>query len=99
MDVRHMPDDAGPFGSRILGAGIGLAAFAVLVMLPFMIPVAFYVIANGYAAIKGTTFSAQTTNVGVLLTLLVLSVATFPVLLAVLIGLLGRSFSPKRRRA
>lgn len=99
MGVRQASDEAGPFGSRILGAGIGLAALAVLVMLPFAIPGAFYVFANGYAAIKGTTFSAQTTNVGVLLTLLVVSVATFPVLLAVLIGLLGRSLSPKRRRA
>lgn len=89
----------GPLGSRLLGTGIGLISVAVLVMLPFLIPVAFYVVANAYALIKGTAFSAQTVNQGVLLTLLVLSVAVFPIGLAILIGLIGRALSPKRRRA
>jgi hypothetical protein len=89
----------GPFGSRLLGLGIGMACVAVLVMLPFLIPVTFYVIANVYALVKGTTFSGATVNDGVLLTLLVLSVAVFPVVLAVLVALLGRALSPRRRRA
>lgn len=91
--------DPGPFGSRIVGVGIGLAAFAVFVMLPFLIPVTFYVVANVYALIKGTTFSSQSANTGVVLTMLVLSVALFPVGLAVGIAFLGRILSPKRRRA
>jgi hypothetical protein len=90
---------AGPFGSRFVGVGIGLAAFAVFVMLPFLIPVTFYVVANVYALIKGTTFSSGTANAGVILTLLVFSVALFPVGLAVTIAYLGRVLSPKRRRA
>jgi hypothetical protein len=90
---------AGPFGSRFVGVGIGLAAFAVFVMLPFLIPVTFYVVANVYAVIKGTTFSSGTANDGVILTLLVFSVALFPVGLAVTIAYLGRVLSPKRRRA
>jgi hypothetical protein len=89
----------GPFGSRIVGVGIGLGAFALFVMLPFLIPVTFYVVANVYALIKGTTFSAQSANTGVVLTLLVASVALFPVALAVAIAFLGRVLSPKRRRA
>jgi hypothetical protein len=89
---------AGPFGSRFVGLGIGLVAFAVFVMLPFLIPITFYVIANVYAVIKGTTFSSDTVNTGVFLILLVLSVAVFPVGLAIAIGLLGRTLSPKRRR-
>jgi hypothetical protein len=89
----------GPFGSRLLGVGIGLACLAVLVMLPFLVTVTFYVVANVYALIKGTTFSSATANDGVLLTLLVFSVAVFPVGLAVLVALLGRALSPKRRRA
>lgn len=89
----------GSLGSRLLGTGIGLISVAVLVMLPFLIPVAFYVVANVYALIKGTTFSAETVNQGVLLTLLVLSVAVFPIGLAIVIGLVGRALSPKRRRA
>jgi hypothetical protein len=95
------PDDrgsAGPFGSRLVGVGIGMVALAVFVMLPFLIPVTFYVVANVYALIKGTTFSSQTANNGVVLTLLVFSVAVFPVGLAVTIAFMGRVLSPKRRR-
>ncbi|HKN80941.1 MAG TPA: hypothetical protein VJZ98_06360 [Actinomycetota bacterium] len=88
----------GPLGSRFVGLGIGLAALAVFVMLPFLIPVAFYVVANVYALIKGTTFSSDTANTSVVLTLLVFSVAVFPVGLAVAIAYLGRALSPKRRR-
>ena len=88
-----------PFGSRFVGVGIGLATFAVLVMLPFLIPVTFYVVANVYALIKGTTFSSDTANTGVVLTLLVVSVFVFPVGLAVAIAFLGRVLSPKRRSA
>ncbi|HEU5224580.1 MAG TPA: hypothetical protein VFV29_02150 [Actinomycetota bacterium] len=88
----------GRFGSRFVGVGIGLAALAVFVMLPFLIPVTFYVVANVYALIKGTTFSSGTANDGVILTLLVFSVALFPVGLAVTIAFLGRVLSPKRRR-
>ena len=90
---------AGPFGSRLVGVGIGLGAFVVFVMLPFLIPITFYVVANVYAAIKGTTFSSDTANTGVVLTLLVFSVALFPVGLALAIAFLGRVLSPKRRRA
>jgi hypothetical protein len=95
------PDDrgsAGPFGSRLVGVGIGMVALAVFVMLPFLIPVTFYVVANVYALIKGTTFSSQTVNAGVVLALLVFSVAVFPVGLAVAIAFLGRVLSPKCRR-
>lgn len=88
----------GPFGSRFVGLGIGLATVAILVMLPFLIPVTFYIVANVYALIKGTTFSSDTANTGVVLTLLVFSVAVFPVGLAVAIAYLGRALSPKRRR-
>jgi hypothetical protein len=91
-------EPAAPFASRIAGLGIGLVATAVLVMLPFLVPVAFYVLANVYAATKGTTFASGSTNEGVLFALLVLSVAVFPVVLSVLVGLLGRALSPKRRR-
>jgi uncharacterized membrane protein len=97
-DETTLEREARAAGSKGIALGIGLATFVVLVMLPFLIPVVFYVVANVYALVKGTTFSSQTANEGVLLTLLVLSVALFPVLLAVLIGLIGRSLSPKHRR-
>jgi hypothetical protein len=88
----------GPFGSRFVGLGIGLATVVILVMLPFLIPVTFYVVANVYALIKGTTFSSGTANTGVVLTLLVFSVVVFLVGLAVAIAYVGRALSPKRRR-
>ena len=88
----------GPFGPRLVGLGIGLGTVVILVMLPFLIPVTFYVVANVYALIKGTTFSSDTANTGVVLTLLVFSVAVFPVGLAVAIAYVGRALSPKRRR-
>ena len=99
MEPETSTGATGPFGSRFVGVGIGLAALAVFVMLPFLIPVTFYVVANVYALIKGTTFSSGTANNGVILTLLVFSVALFPVGLAVTIAYLGRVLSPKRRRA
>jgi hypothetical protein len=98
MEPETSTGATGPFGSRFVGVGIGLAALAVFVMLPFLIPVTFYVVANVYALIKGTTFSSGTANDGVILTLLVFSVALFPVGLAVTIAFLGRVLSPKRRR-
>ena len=99
MEPETSTGATGPFGSRLVGVGIGLAAFAVFVMLPFLIPITFYVVANVYAATKGTTFSSDTANAGVVMTLLVVSVVLFPVGLAIAIGLLGRTLSPKRRRA
>jgi hypothetical protein len=99
MEPETGTEATGPFGSRFVGLGIGLVAFAVLVMLPFLIPVTFYVVANVYALIKGTTFSSDTANIGVVLTLLVFSVVVFPVGLAAAIAFLGRALSPKRRRA
>ena len=99
VEAEDIGRDSGPFGSRLVGVGFGLVVFAVLVMLPFLVPVTFYVLANIYAVIKGTTFSSQTANTGVVLTLLVFSVAVVSIGLAVLIAFLGRVLSPKRRRA
>ena len=99
VEAEDMGRDSGPFGSRLVGVGFGLVVFAVLVMLPFLVPVTFYVLANIYAVIKGTTFSSQTANTDVVLTLLVFSVALWPIGLAVLIAFLGRVLSPKRPRA
>jgi hypothetical protein len=98
MEPETSTGATGPFGSRFVGVGIGLAALAVFVMLPFLIPVTFYVVANVYALIKGTTFSSDTANDGVILTLLVFSVALFPVGLAVAIAFFGRALSPRRSR-
>ena len=98
MEPETSTGATGPFGSRFVGLGIGLVVLVVLVMLPFLVPIAFYVIANVYALTKGTTFSSDTANTGVVLTLLVFSVVVFPVGLAIAIAFLGRALSPKRRR-
>ena len=98
MEANTSTGTSGPFGSRFVGLGIGLVVLVVLVMLPFLIPVAFYVVVNVYALIKGTTFSSDTANTSVVLTLLVFSVALFPVGLAVAIAFFGRALSPRRSR-
>ncbi len=82
--------------SRLIGLAAGIAALVVLMALPALIVVAFYVFANVYAIITGTDFGSNTIDVGVFLTGLVLSVATFVVLMAVAVNLIGRSLSPKR---
>ena len=97
VEAEDIAGDSGPFGSRLVGVGFGLIVFAVLVMLPFLVPVTFSVIIV-LAVIYGPTFSSQTANTGVVLTLLVFSVALWPIGLAVLIAYLGRVLSPKRPR-
>ena len=57
VEAEDIAGDPGPFGSRLVGVGFGLVVFAVLVMLPFLVPVTFYVAANIYPIIKGTTFT------------------------------------------
>ena len=102
MEAEDVGRDSGPFGSRLVGVGFGLVVFAGLVMLPFLVPRLADAERDGnriYAVIKGTTFSSQTANTGVVLTLLVFSVALWPIGLAVLIAFLGRVLSPKRPRA
>lgn len=86
------------FGDKLLGVAVGFVAVAVFVALPFLVVVAFYVVANIYAVVKGSTFSSSSVNEGVLLTLLIFSVAVIPVALSVGVGLIGRALSPKRQR-
>lgn len=86
-------------GDRPLGLIIGLVVTAVLVALPAAIVPAFYLFANVYALITGGDFSSDTMNVGVFLTGLVLTVAMVLLVGAGVVVLIGRSLSPKKRRA
>jgi type II secretory pathway component PulF len=85
-------------GDKPAGLIVAAVTVATFVALPALIVPAFYLIANAYAVVTGTDFSSDTMNVSVFLTLLVLTVAIFVVAMAIGVGLVGRSLSPKRRR-
>lgn len=85
-------------GSRGVGLGVAAAVIAVLVLMPALIVVLFYTFANVHAIVTGPDFSSDTMNVGAFFAGLALTVATAVVLMAVVVGLIGRSLSPKRRR-
>ena len=85
-------------GDKPAGLIVAAVAVATFVALPALIVPAFYLFANAYAIVTGTDFSSDTMNVPVFLTLLVLAVAMFVVAMAIGVGLVGRSLSPKRRR-
>lgn len=85
-------------GSRGVGLGVAAAVIVVLVLMPALIVVLFYAFANVHAIVTGPDFSSDTMNVAAFFIGLALTVATAVVLLAVVVGLIGRSLSPKRRR-
>lgn len=82
--------------SGFIGLGIGLAIFVILALMPFLVVVVFYVFANVYALIRASDFHTSRMNLPVFFTGLVVSVALFPILLASVAALIGRSLSPKR---
>ncbi|HEX5951207.1 MAG TPA: hypothetical protein VFZ96_09400 [Actinomycetota bacterium] len=84
--------------SRSIGLGIAAAVVAILVLMPAVVVALFYTFANVHAIVTGWDFSSDTMNVPAFVTGLVLTVATVVVLMGVVVGLIGRSLSPKRRR-
>ena len=84
-------------GDRPVGLAVGIVAAAVLVLLPALIVPTFYLFANVYALITGGDFSSDTMNVSVFLVGLALSVTLFVVLMAVLIALVGKGLTPRKR--
>lgn len=85
-------------GSKFVGLGIAVAVVAIMVLLPFFVVVGFYAFANVQAIVTGSDLSSKTLNVGVFLTVLVGMVALFILGLFGLVSLIGRSFSPRRRK-
>jgi hypothetical protein len=84
--------------SRFIGLGVAAAVVAILVLIPALVVVLFYAFANLHAIVTGWDFSSDTMSVPAFMAGLVLTVATVVVLMAVVVGLIGRSLSPKRRR-
>jgi hypothetical protein len=84
--------------SRFAGLGVALITVVFLVMLPFMIAIGFFVFATIQAMVKGPSFSSETLNIPVFLIVLVGTVALFAVLMAGVVALVGRSFTPRKRR-
>lgn len=86
-------------GDKPIGLVVGLAVTAVLILLPALVVVIYYLFANVYALITGADFASGTMNVGVFLVGLVMTVALLVVVMSVGAVLIGRSLSPKRRDA
>jgi hypothetical protein len=86
-------------GDKPIGLVIGAVVVGAMVALPAFILTAFYLFANVYALIAGSDFGSDTIDAGAFLTGLVLSVATFLLLLAGVVSLIGRALSPKHREA
>ncbi len=84
-------------GSRLAGVGVAGALVAGLTLLPLLVLAGFYTFANVYALVVGARFSSDAANVGVLAAGLAVTVAGLLVLLALGLGLIGRSLSPRRR--
>jgi hypothetical protein len=84
-------------GDKPIGLVIGAVVLGAMVALPAFIVPAFYLFANVYALIAGSDFGSETINVGAFVTGLVLSVATFLLLLAGAVSFIGRALSPKHR--
>ncbi len=82
--------------SGFVGLGIGLAVFFVLLLMPFLLVVVFYMFANVYALVRGSDFHTSTMNIPVFFIGLVGSVTLFPVLASAVASLIGRALSPKR---
>lgn len=85
-------------GSKAVGLGIGLMLVVTFTLLPMMVAIAFYVFAQVQAILTGLDLSSETLNIPVFLIVLVGTVVLFVVGIHALVGLIGRSFSPKKRR-
>jgi uncharacterized membrane protein YjgN (DUF898 family) len=82
--------------SRFIGLGIGLAVFFILLLMPFLIVVVFYVFANVYALVRASDFHSSTMNVPIFFLGLIGTVTLFPLLAAAIAALIGRALSPRR---
>ena len=93
-----MDEDRALPGSRPVALAVAVVVFVLLVGLPFALVVVFYLFANVAAIVTGTAFGSRTLNLEVFFTGLVLSVGLLAILVAVAVGLFGRSLAPKRSR-
>lgn len=83
-------------GDKPIGLAVGIVVVTMLALLPALIPPLFYLFANVYALVAGSDFGSDTISVGVLLTGLAMTVATFLLLGAGIAALVGRALSPRR---
>jgi hypothetical protein len=84
-------------GDKPIGLAIGIVVVAALVALPAAIVPIFYVLANIHAIIVGTDFDSSTANVGVLFTMLAMTVVLVLLGMAGIVTLIGKTLSPKNR--
>jgi Flp pilus assembly pilin Flp len=80
-----------------LGLGIGLANAVLYTLLPVLLAVAIWTMVSVYAIVKWIGSAPDQANPVVIVVGTVLLVTLLVVLIAVAVGLVGRSMNPKRR--
>ncbi len=80
-----------------LGLGIGAANALLYALLPALLAVAVWGLVSVYAIVKWVGSAPERPNPVVIVTGVVLLVTLLVVLIAVAVGLVGRSMNPKRR--
>lgn len=81
-----------------LGLGIGIANAVFYTLLPVLVAVAVWTMVCVYAVVKWIGSAPDHANPVVIVVGIVLLVTLLAVLIAVGVGLIGRSMNPKRRR-
>jgi hypothetical protein len=94
-DIEPSEDTA---GSKAVGIAVGGAIVGFLAIMPFVFLVALYLFLTIYAIVRAIGPGAGENAVTILIGF-VLITTTFATLLGVAIHLVGRSLTPKRRRA
>jgi hypothetical protein len=90
-------EDRGTDGKGV-GVAIGGLNAALYTLLPALLVVGIWMLISVYAIVKWIGSAPEAPNPVVIVLGVVLLVASLIVLFAVLIGLIGRSMSPKRRK-
>ena len=80
-----------------LGLGIGVANALLYTLLPVLIAVGIWLLVSVYATVKWIGSAPDGANPVVIVVGVVLLVTLLVLLIAVAVGLVGRSMNPKRR--
>lgn len=80
-----------------LGLGIGLANTVLYSLLPALMAVGIWTLVSVYAVVKWIGSAPDDVNPVVIVVGVVMLVTLFVLLIAVAVGLVGRSMNPKRR--
>jgi cell division protein FtsX len=101
MSDDHTPSPAGTTDTSLqsggLGLGIGVANALLYTLLPAVLAIAIWILVSVYAIVKWIGSAPDQANPVVIVVGVVMLVTLLVLLIAVAVGLVGRSMNPKRR--